>query len=243
MQIHSTAQTSNRHSIQASCAHGYAGGCPICNSGGGGGGGAAKKNTTGLMTWGEAWAVWNSIQVNKARQADYLKGVAANQARIQQEILANNNRMPATLLSRLMQPALPVLQSFSQMLANSGRALERTFQGIQQPLQTILQRLSANVSLHGIADRLAAMLGDGKKLLDDILQHNLETIKRRLARLQFAERLAQVKELAEKVLQAIANEAARQLQELKQRMIRAWEGIKHWFSGSPRQKQAQSQRK
>jgi hypothetical protein len=234
LQIHSASQATTRHPVP-SCAHGYAGpGCPQCGGGGGGGGvGGAKRNTAGLMTWNEAWAVWNALKTNNARQADYLKGVAANRHHVP---LGNGALSGMTaLMARFVQAALPTVRVVADALGSMGRSLTRIAQGMQQSVLLLLK----GVSNKGMADKLASLLGDGKKLLEDVLHHNVENLKSLLARLQLAERLAQVSELMEKALRELASEAAQWVQDVAEQFQRALERIGRWFRDGSRKDRKQ----
>lgn len=241
MQIQSAHQQSaaKQSGIQA-CSHGMVGACPQCMGSGGGSGGGVKRNTAGLMTWNQAWAVWNALQTNNARQSAYLKGTAINQARMQQDALASLQRMPlGNLLVRLMQAYLPIARGFTQATALAGRVVEQMVRGLENVAR---QLASALVDGNRIADKLASILGDGKKLLEDILHHNIETLKSIMARLNFAERLAQVNKMMENALRTLAAETAQWIHEAGEQVQALFEKLKRWFKKPPKDQSKNSKR-
>jgi hypothetical protein len=234
VQIHSVQHTGSRQPVENHCPHGVVGACALCNpAGGGGGGGSVKRNTAGLMTWNEAWSVWNALQVAKTRQADYLKGVQSHQLDLQQQVISANQKSPLMAgLLRLTQFVSPFAQRFSQAMDRVFNSLGQGVRAAQNMIRMLTQSFMSNTN---IADKLATLLGDSKKLLDDILHHNVENLKSLLARFQFAERLAQVGQLMEKALKSLASEAAQWIQEAAERTQRALDRIKRWFKAGSRQ--------
>jgi hypothetical protein len=154
------------------CPHGLPlGACPICN-GMGSGGGASKKVDphAGEMSWDECYAVWQKML--KAKDLAMEKKEQAMLAQMQPQVsfagkVANfadklslfsqkladfaqkpNSNLPllkiiakplAKALSFAMQVALPVLNA----MKNVAQFVQKTFEGIQQKLADISDKLSA----------------------------------------------------------------------------------------------------
>lgn len=192
--------------IEARCPHGgMPGSCPSCSGGGGGGGGAAKKSTAGLMGWNEAYAVWKSIQTGKTREADYQKAVTGNQQGIGQEGFVQTLRMTAALmLARFVQNLMVMNARMQQAVVSMARAVGQVLSSVQNVFVQAgrqLLGLGQNITqlMASVGEKLASILGDTKKLLEDILHHNVENLKALFARLAFVERMQQIRELAAKV--------------------------------------------
>lgn len=169
--------------IGGGCPHGSApGACGVCG-GGGGGGGVSKKSTAGLMGWNEAWATWNAIQVNKARQGDYLKAVNATNERVASQTFAAQIRAAAQALlvraQAVFQPVMQMLGRVGAALANPARVLAegmaRLADGLQQGVQTLKE---------GVRDLLSRMADMAAKLtmtvLGDFMQRTREWMEKKL---------------------------------------------------------------
>lgn len=183
------------------------------------------------MSWNQAWSVWNALQIAKTRQEDYLKGAQNNQLNLQQQILSAQQRSPLMAgFLRLMEFATPLAQRFSQMVTGSLNSMVRGVQTAQSVVRALAQSLLPNIN---ITDKLATILGDGKKLLDDVFHQNVESLKSLHARFQFAERLAQVGQMMEKAMEALASEAAQWIHEAGEKAQRVLEKIKRWFKTEP----------
>jgi hypothetical protein len=174
------------------------GSCPAC-SGGGGGGGAAKKPGPGLVGWDEAYALWHAEQLAKTRQADYLQASATQQERQQRAIQAQTIRALAqTLWTQFANNPPPFLVSVGTGAAQAFRSLAQLINTPQTLASFLKERLLQPVI--DITDKLAILLGDAKKLLDDSLHHNNEMLKSLIAQLQWEERMAQVQSLMKRAL-------------------------------------------
>ena len=203
-----------------SCPHGSApGACGACG-GGGGGGGAVRKNPSGLMGWNQAWAVWNSIQVNKAHQTEYLKGSAQlNEQQQAQNFAATVRQMVATAIARFTQSILmPMAQGLNRTMAAIGTAMAGVGQGLSQMagrVATVIQNalngeILKNVAAQVLAvvERLATALGELRQRAEEWLEKNVEAIKTLLykhlvKRLQNAVSFAGLKEFTGKVIQQV----------------------------------------
>jgi len=87
--------------------------------------------------------------------------------------------------------AVNALKNGLEWLSNGPRNLAAMIQQrLGQGLQPIID----------ISDKLAAILGDARKRLDDIFHHNGEMLKSLLAQLQWEERMGQVQSLMKRVL-------------------------------------------
>lgn len=181
------------------------------------------------MGWNEAYALWKSIQVAQTRQQDYLKGTITNREQQQQEGFRLNQRLTAsTLLARFVQNMLPALATFRQAALLPGRVLNQAFVAIRQSLVNTLAQATGR--LIDISDKMATLLGDAKKFVDDFLQHSDAIFKRVFGQLRLAERLAQVESLLGKVLKKLA--PRRVFQSLTRRAQSFLASIKRWFGKS-----------
>ena len=235
MQIHSTSQTGGYQGVQtAGCLHGQGAGCPICHGGGGGGGGGGspKRNTAGLMTWNEAWAVWNALKVNNTRKTDGLQQSADNQIRLQQDIAGSGQRSLLLMtLSRWMQPVFPVIRVVSQglrtVIDGTLDRLTSLRQTAQQAARGLFQTLTQAPSLLSLREKLTAILGDNRKFLEDLLQRQQAYWNRLKARLNFFERMTEVGQSMEKALRDLAKKMSRELRNVTDQMKRfVREGIR-----------------
>lgn len=151
------------------------------------------------MNWNEAYALWKSLQVGQVRQADYLQGLERQQQAAQQHLFSSELRLSlANQVARLIVGAQTVI---SQWIAIPQRLFSQIGAQLQQTIQTTLQH-TANLlqRVVDIADKLATILGEAKKFLDDQLHHLLEEGKALLRRLQALAHLTQVTELAYKIM-------------------------------------------
>lgn len=191
----SAAKTAN---VETRCPHGSVpGSCPACSGGGGGGG--VKKSTAGLMSWNEAYATWHAIQLAEARQKDYLQSSAFQQERLQREVQTQAIRnLVQALWARFANGAPPFLANVGLVTVNTLRAAVSILNAPRTLVATLRERIIQ--PLIDITDKLATMLGDAKKLLDDIFHHNLEVLKSLIAQFQWQERMAQVQSLMKRVL-------------------------------------------
>jgi hypothetical protein len=191
-------------SNEGGCPHGAPrGACPACNGGGGGGGSAGKK--AGLMTWNEAYGLWNALRVARIRNEDYLKGANLNQFRQNQEATALQRGLVFSVLVRL-QPALATfLQSPTLLLTTLARGFGQTMTGFRNALSGFREAIvQPFLAVAGIADKLATILGDARKLLDDLLHHNLENLKALIRNSRFVLLMQQVEGLLKQVLQTFS---------------------------------------
>ncbi len=204
--------------IGGGCPHGSApGACGIC--GGGGGGGGSKKNTAGLMTWNEAWATWNAIQVNKARQSDYLKAVNTNNERVANQTFAADLRAAAqALLARvqaMLQPVAQLMARLAAVAANPAKALAEVVTRLADGLQQGLQNLRDGVreAFSRLADMAAKLtmtvLGDFMQRTREWMEKKLQDLKKLLyddllKKLLNAVNLEGMKEFTGKVIQKVA---------------------------------------
>lgn len=201
IQSYNSGLATKNTKTETRCPHGASpGACPAC-SGGGGGGGSAKK--AGLMSWNEAFAVWNAIQVAETRKKDYLQGAAAQQERQQHEtqIRAIRNLAMAMLgsMSRGLPPGLATIMPIAATAMKNG--LE-WLANLPRNLATIIQqRLAQGLQpIIDISGKIASLLGDIQNRLDDIWHHNGEVLKSLLAQLQWEQRMGQVQSLLKRVL-------------------------------------------
>lgn len=177
----------------ALCPHGVAPGiCPSCSGGGGGGGGKAKS--PGLMSWNEAFSVWSAIQTAETRKKDYLKGVETsiflkqNQANHGTPLANSQNG----LFTRFTQSVLSFLQGLG--IRTNPNAENPAGKHINQPtdLKTVaMPTLSEQIAALGrlAAQKLAALLNDSLKLVEEGLRNNLEVIKSLIAQMKWKEAL------------------------------------------------------
>lgn len=203
--------------IGGGCPHGGApGACGICSGGGGGGG--SKKNTSGLMSWNEAWATWNAIQLGKTRQADYLKAVNTSQQMLAEQTFAMTLR--ATVLAfmaraqAMLQPALQALgrvfsalstplKSAAQLLSQLGNAVRAGMQTLGEGVKNLLAQLS------DVAAKLTmAVLGESFTRAREWVEKNLENLKKLiydglLKKLLRAVNLETLKEFTGQVIQRV----------------------------------------
>jgi hypothetical protein len=204
-------------------------------AGGGGGGGTGKASTSGLMNWNQAWALWSSLQLSQAHQKEYLKGVQANQARQQQ----GNVQLPARLImvaARLFQSM--GMQGVAQRLNTLAQNVNQFTNSVQNGIKAMVRLSLRGLDRINITDKLATILGDGKKLLDDILRNNVDALKNLMTRFQFLERLAQVNHLMEKMFKTLATEATQWIHEIGERVEQVLEQLKRLFkkTRNPKQK-------
>ncbi len=213
----------------ARCPHGGApGACPLCSGAGGGGGGATKRGA-GLMGWNEAYALWKSIQVAQARNTDYLKASAGNQNRLQNEAFSLSLRQMATaLLLRFLQGTAPALMLLNRAITSPIKTLANTANAFIQTINRPVQMLAAR--LIDISDKLATILGDARKLLDDIRQHNIENLKSLLARFAWIGQLAKIQNLVGKVLRQFAT--GQIFRSVARRLKSVLGGLKRFFTAS-----------
>ncbi len=153
----------------------------MCGGAGGGGGSGARK-TSGLMGWSEAYALWNALRIARVRNEDYLKGMSDHQFRQMRE---NDRSFLLPFLGKLF-PRLPVFLAWiSQPFSPFAQLLN---QGLNRLQNWLMPQRTPSVPrsgfLSGMAEKLATLLGDARKLLDDIRQHNVENLKSLLARLR-----------------------------------------------------------
>jgi hypothetical protein len=152
-----------------------------------------------MMGWDEAYATWHAIQVGKTRQEDYLKSTVFQQDCLQREVQAQAIRTLAqSLWLRFVNGASPLFVNISQTATNTLRGLLPLLNSPRNALGVLRDRVMQPII--DITDKLATILGDAKKLLDDILHHNVEVLKSLIAKLQWEERMAQVQSLMKRVL-------------------------------------------
>ncbi len=186
MQLHSAPHL--KKTTLGQCPHGMMpGACPAC-SGGGGGSGGGKTKTAGLMSWNEAYAVWNALQVNENRQKDYLKNSSVNAFLRQQEA----RQQPQAPLS-----PLPFLNELTRTIASWLGALGfgkapntpdpmtgRTQNAlIPQPGETVAAQLAAMA--RSASQKLAAVLADAVNIIETAFENNLEVLKSLMAQLKW----------------------------------------------------------
>lgn len=184
MQIHQNAR--QPAAIGNRCPHGSAfGACGQC--GGGGAGGGARR-TSGLMSWNEAYALWKSIQVSQARQADYLKAVQNNQEHLQKQ--AQQTGFLQALSRAFGHPILQMGQLITSAMKGAWQGLQTSLGKVVQNAQQTVRQFTAHLSHLGAmfaqaSARLATMLGEAKTLLEDIWQSQAEGFKALMMRLMY----------------------------------------------------------
>jgi hypothetical protein len=157
------------------------------------------------MTWNEAYGLWNALRVARIRNEDYLKGANLNQFRQNQEATALQRGLVFSVLVRL-QPALATfLQSPALVFSALARGIGQTMTGFRNALSGFRETIAQPfLAVAGIADKLATILGDARKLLDDLLHHNSENLKTLIRHNRFVLLVQQVEGLLKQVLQTFS---------------------------------------
>lgn len=183
------AKNGNLGGVQGQCPHGVApSGCPSCSGGGGGGG---KSKSSGLMSWNEAFAVWNALQVAENRNKDFLKSSAAVALLREKE----NNRSTTGPLINLANVMMKMTQNLTTVLKAWGvnPPLVATLQKGLTLLTSIIYNQSETLSgqllqLSKLASqRLAALLNEAIRIVENAFQSNVEAFKALVAKLNWQE--------------------------------------------------------
>jgi hypothetical protein len=143
------------------------------------------------MSWNEAYATWNAIQVAQNRQKAFLKGVADSISLRNQD----TNRQTAML------PSLPpMVQSFAQNLANFFQLASNLFglkpgtQAIntaptdsKNPFQSTSAQAEAGMKL--VTSRLSNILGEMRTLTEEQTKAAIEWVKNFIIEKQWKQKL------------------------------------------------------
>jgi hypothetical protein len=185
------ASASNKSSVTDmpnQCSHGAAfGTCSICTGQGGGStlsGAVLKKLNPSLMTWNEAYALWNSLRWAGVRRLDEQKMLQQIQRtdQVAARFIAFANQV-GILLNTMIGNMTGRFQQAVQALSRIGPALSgklsEVTQMVQQTLVNIQGRLQQIANrLMDITDKLAIILGEQEKHLREVLSRGIEQLKK-----------------------------------------------------------------
>lgn len=198
------AMTTTIHALNR-CPHGSpVGACAACMGGGGGGGGSAPKNRAGLMTWNEAFALWQSIQNAKLLHADAQKSSMNKEFRIAMEsrlwaagfLMLNTLNQAVKFISSGLQSLWAFSKSSIARLATPlTSALGKGAGLIAKTTQQIINRFV------DVSDKLAVIFGEQQKLLRELLTKNLERLRKLAFLFEIAQRLSFIGEIRKKAAQ------------------------------------------
>ncbi|MEM0951658.1 MAG: hypothetical protein AAGI66_05885 [Cyanobacteria bacterium P01_H01_bin.74] len=181
-----------------SCPHGAtASSCPLCKGGGGGlqDQKQEKKSIPSYyMTWGEAYAVWKSIQNAMTRYKDKIDQYNflsfLNQMRLDNQFLPKQV-LPTENVNLLAQPQnqfkpFTIVGQMFQFLTKQAQQL------IKQPLvlsQKVVSAIANNSQL--LAQKIVSMSYEMFQIVEDAFKNNIEQIKAFLAQGQWRKVLGQ----------------------------------------------------
>ncbi len=177
------------------CPHGFSQmSCSKC--GGGGGGGAAPKRTAGLMSWNEAYALWRSIQNARIREEDYLRNREASvrQSAVETNRLLFMQSIGATLMRWVPSAALATMAAVLRAVVLNPITLARNvIASVPAAMSQALQGIKAAVvTVADIADRVATVIGEKLKALQEFLSENLKKLRAQIFKLNILKSLKSI---------------------------------------------------
>jgi len=187
------AQAGNLQAL-VRCPHGApAGACPICAGKSGGGGGLEDLKKTG-MSWNEAYYAWSRIQIAKLLASQSIENSNLEAAKASRQLIELLNSIGVLQKLHAFRTELQqYMAAFAQNMANIQTALLKVFTPVKTVVKTIIQTVNNTfMQLIGAVNKLAAIMGEQIRNINEQIRANIEKILRRLMALDVLSRLLKV---------------------------------------------------
>lgn len=166
------------------CPHGLPlGACPICN-GMGGGGSVKKDNKPKEMTWNECYAIGQMLKAQKearlhTQQMFAAQTLQAHLDNIQSQINAMKLAILNSSLPKPLAKALTV--ALDVIVTPAAKALQMISNTVQNLANNITKAVdSFKQKIIDIADKITAMLGEAKAVIEKKISDKLKDVKKKI---------------------------------------------------------------
>lgn len=176
------------------CPHGApAGACPICSGKAGGGGRLEDLKKTG-MGWNEAYYAWSRIMIAKLLAFQSIQNSNMEAVKESRKLIEFMNSIG--LLQKLHAIKAQLQQymtAFMQNLTNIKNAMLKAFTPVKIALKTIIQTVKNTfMQILGATNKLAAIMGEQIRNINEQIRANIEKILQRFLNLDALSRLIKV---------------------------------------------------